>query len=144
MTDLPQTEQPVTQKDMEEWYRLQQQLAEIKGKEMALRLRIFKHHFPNPKEGTNTVPLNDGTGCELKGVHKINRSVEKAALVVLAPKFEEAKIAVGDLIEYKPELKIAEYRTLTEEQRELFDQALIVKDGTPDVKIVLPAKNKAK
>jgi hypothetical protein len=140
MTQIPPD--TVTQKDLEAWYQATQELTRAKANEILLRMRIFKHYFPAPVEGTNTFVLPDG--YELKGVHKINRTVEPAALVVLAPKFEEAKIVVGDLIEYKPDLKTKEYRTLTDEQRNLFDQALIIKDGTPDVKIVLPARNKAK
>jgi len=132
----------VTQKDLEEWYRATEELTKAKQKEIILRMRIFKHYFPNPSEGTNTFALPDG--YEIKGVHKINRTVEPAALVVLGPKFEEAKISVSSLIKYEPDLVIKEYRTLTDEQRNLFDQALIIKDGTPDVKIVQPARNKAK
>lgn len=132
----------VTQKDLEEWYKATEELTRAKAKEILLRMRIFKHYFPSPSEGTNTFALPDG--YELKGVHKINRSVEEPALLVLAPKFVEAKIPVDDLIERKPELKIRQYRTLTDEQRNLFDQALIIKDGTPDLKIVLPASAKAK
>ena len=140
MTEIPPN--AVTQKDLEEWYKATEELTKAKAKEILLRLRIFKHYFPNPVEGTNTHALPDG--YEIKGTHKINRTVEPAALVVLAPKFTEASIKVDSLIEYKPDLKIREYRTLTDEQRHLFDQALTIKDGTPDVKIVLPAKNKAK
>lgn len=138
MTEIPPN--TVTQKDLEEWYKATEELTRAKAKEILLRMRIFKHYFPAPKEGTNTFVLPDS--YELKGVHKINRSVEEAALEVLKPKFVEAKIRVDSLIEYKPDLKIKEYRTLTDEQRTLFDQALIIKDGTPDLKIVLPAKAK--
>lgn len=140
MTAIPPN--TVGQKDLEEWYKATAELAIAKAKEGMLRLRCFKGYFPTPVEGTNTAPLADG--YELKGIHKINRSVEPGSLIVLADKFAEAKIAVGDLIEYKPDLKIKEYRTLTDDQRNLFDQALIIKDGTPDLKIVLPAKNKPK
>ena len=132
----------VTQADLEEWYKATEELTRAKQKEILLRLRIFKHYFPNPVEGTNTFALPDG--YEIKGVHKINRTVEPAALEVLKPQFAEALISLDKLIKYEPDLVIKEYRTLTDDQRNLFDQALIVKDGTPDVKIVLPAKNKAK
>ena len=139
MSDTPE---PVTQKTLEEWYQSQVELARAKANEIVLRMRIFKHYFPDPKEGTNTFALADG--YELKGTHKINRSVEEAALEVLKPKFAEAKLPVDSLIEYKPDLRIKAYRELTDDERDLFDQCLIVKDGTPDVKIVQPAKNKAK
>jgi hypothetical protein len=128
--------------DLMEWYQIQQDLTRLKASEILLRNKIFKGLFPNPKEGTNTHKLPDG--YELKAVHKINRAVEPGALIVLQDKFKEANIKVDDLIEYKPDLKIKAYRELTKEQAELFDQALIVKDGTPDLKIVLPSSAKAK
>jgi hypothetical protein len=37
---------------------------------------------------------------------------------------------------------LKEYRTLPEEQHQLFDQCLIVKPGSPALEIVLPAKAK--
>lgn len=140
MTAIPPDQ--VTQKDLEDWYKATEELTRAKQREILLRMRIFRHYFPSPAEGTNTFVLPDG--YELKGVHKINRSVEPAALEVLKPKFAEAKIRVDSLIKYDPDLVIKEYRTLTEEQVQLFDQCLVVKDGTPDLKIVQPARNKAK
>jgi hypothetical protein len=55
MTPIP--ENTVTQADMDEWYALQKQLAAVKSAEMLLRMKIFKHYFPAPVEGTNQVPL---------------------------------------------------------------------------------------
>jgi hypothetical protein len=137
MVTIP--ENPVTTADLIAWYNTCEELTRIKAREMLLRKKIFGHYFPDPQEGTNTSPpLEDG--AVIKGVHKINRSVDEAALKVLTPEFQKNKIKVDELITYKPDLSIKEYRKLTAEEQKLFDQCLIVKPGTPDLDIVVPKK----
>ena len=146
MTNVPAN--AVTQADLEEWFRLQDQLKKIKASEMLLRQKIFGSYFPSPVEGTNSVALADG--WVLKGKHTISREVDPGALGALRTKdeviglspFEAAGINVDKLVQYKPSLVLKEYRTLTEEQRQLFDRALVVKPGSPALEIVLPAKAK--
>ena len=146
MTDIPAN--TVTQADLEEWFRLQEQLKKIKASEMLLRQKIFGAYFPSPEEGTNSAPLADG--YVLKGKHTINRELDPGAFGAMRvpdpdsgkSRFEAAGINVDSLVQYKPSLVLKEYRTLTEEQRKLFDQVLIVKPGSPALEIVLPAKAK--
>lgn len=141
-----------TLKDLFDWYQIQDQLARLKAQEVILRCKLFKHHFPTPKEGTNDLELGPllvaagipDDGRVLKGGHTINRTVDEAALLVLAPAFTENKIPVDKLIKRKPELAKGEYNKLTKEEKQLFDQALIVKPGTPSLEVVLPAKRVAK
>lgn len=128
----------VTQADLDKWHELNEQLKKIKGEEITLRLKIFKGMFHNPVEGTNSIPLAEG--WVLKGKHTINRSIDIGALSALREEFTKAGIHTDEVVKYKPELKIAAYRTLTEEQRHLFDQALVVKDGSPALEIVLPKR----
>jgi len=137
MTNIPTN--TVTQADLEEWYRLQEDLRRIRASEMLLRQRIFGAYFP-PVEGTNSAPLADG--WVLKGKHTINRDIDLGALGAMKEQFAEAGISADALVQYKPSLVLKEYRTLTEEQRQLFDRALIVKPGSPALEIVLPAKAK--
>ena len=108
--------------------------------EQVLRKEVAALFFPTPKEGTNVFKLNDG--WELKYTYPITREVDIGALGALKDEFAKLEIVVGDLVEYKPKLVTKEYRTLTEEQVQLFDQALIVKPGSPSLEIVLPAKAK--
>lgn len=150
-------ENTVTQADLAEWYRLKQELGRIKSAEALLRGKIFHFFFTNPVEGTNTHELDDGTGAVLKGGHVINRTVDPGALDALreeqARAFgEEAnsdsrpnvpRVRVDDLIKWKPELVIGEYRKLTAEERNYFDQALVIKPGAPTVEIVIPKRAKA-
>ena len=138
MTSIPNN--AVSQADLAEWYRLQEELKRIKASEMLLRQRIFGAYFPSPVEGTNSAPLADG--WVLKGKHTINRDIDPGALGAMKEQFAEAGISADALVQYKPSLVLKEYRTLTEEQRQLFDRALIVKPGSPALEIVLPAKAK--
>lgn len=138
MTTIPAN--IVTQEDLHKWYRLQDELKKIKASEMLLRQKIFGAYFQNPVEGTNSVALTDG--WVLKGKHTINREIDPGALGAMKEQFVEAGISADALVQYKPSLVLKEYRTLTEEQRQLFDRALIVKPGSPALEIVLPAKAK--
>lgn len=148
MVAIPPNE--CTLNDLFEWYKLQDQLKRVKASEMLLRQKLFKHHFRAPDEGTNTLELNPlleaagipPDGRVLKGGHVINREVDEASLKVLATQFQEAGIKVADLIKWKPSLAVGEYRELTKEQRALFDQCLIIKNGSPTLEVVLPAKRK--
>lgn len=139
MSDMAQIpDNPVTQADMFEWYELQKELTRVKAKEMLLRIKIFKYYFPLPEEGTNSADLADG--YVLKGVHKIDRKIDVAALTVLKDLFIAGKIKIDDLVKWDPALKVKEYRELTKEQIQLFDRCLIVKPGSPALEIVLPKK----
>lgn len=140
MSQIPQN--TVTQDDINEWYKLNEELGKIKAKELLLRNKIFKGMFLNPEEGTNTLPLS--AGWVIKGKMVINRSVDRAALSTLTPELQEKGINISQLIEYKPELKLSEYRKLTAEQQRDFDHVLVIKPGTPGLEIMLPKKNQPK
>lgn len=124
--------------DMVEWTELQKQLSDIKAREMALRMKIFKYYFPHPVEGTNDFPLSND--YVLKAKYPITREIDPGALNALTEEFVTAGIRKDMLVQYKPSLLVKEYRTLTDEQRKLFDQALIVKPGSPQMEIVLPKR----
>jgi hypothetical protein len=128
----------VTQEEMNLWFELTQKLSDIKAAEMELRKKIFAAYFTNPNEGTNTHPLSDG--WVLKGQYKIDRKVDEAVLTTLSTVFKDHKIVVKDLVTYKPELNIRAYRDLDEEQQKLFNQALVIKPGSPAMEIVKPKR----
>ena len=138
MTSIPNN--AVSQEELAEWYRLQEQLKKIKASEMLLRQKIFGAYFQAPVEGTNSAPLTDG--WVLKGKYTINREIDPGAFGAMKEQFLRAGIAADSLVQYKPSLVLKEYRTLTEEQRQLFDSALILKPGSPALEIMLPAKAK--
>lgn len=138
MVQIPADE--VKQSDIEEWYKLQDQLKKLKASEMLLRQRIFRGLFPNPVEGTNNYQLPEN--WVLKAKYPITRDVDIGSFQAMRERFTEAGVHADSLVEYKPSLVLREYRTLTEEQRQLFDQCLQIKPGSPSLEIVLPAKAK--
>ncbi len=150
MADLEEVT-AVTPKELADWFLLKRKLAEIKTAEILMRQRIFKFFFPTPEEGTNTHPLKDGTGAELKATHVIDRKVDEGELEALKAALEAAKadeknnlhgleISFEDLIVWKPELKVAAYRKLSEAQREVFDRVLVIKPGSPQMDIKIPKR----
>lgn len=143
----------VTPQELSKWYLLKKQLGEVKSAEAMMRTRIAKFFFPTPDEGTNTHPLKDGTGANLKMVHSIDRKVDEGELAALDEALAIAQndptnnlhtfskeIDLTKLIVWKPELKIAEYRKLTEAQRQVFDRILVVKPGMPQLDITIPKR----
>lgn len=139
------------QEDVFDWYAMQDQLSALKASEMLMRQKIYKTMFVDPKEGTNKSLLPDG--WELKAQRVVERKVDEGALAVLSSKitnaqggeepsvFEKNGISADKVIRWKPELAKAAYNTLTAEQQKIVDRALIIKDGSPQLEIVLPAKN---
>lgn len=152
MVEIP--ENTVTAADLAEWYTTCEELAKLKAKEALLRPRIYKHFFTNPVEGTNTYELPDK--YLLKAIRKIDRKVDEASMHAFrAPiegkntsKFDEANVNADELFKPKYELVISAYRKLTDEQRKIVDQVLIIKDGMPQLDITPPStrapKNSAK
>lgn len=132
----------VTTDDILEWQESVKQLRLIKAREMLLRRRIFTAFFPTPHEGTNKAPL--ANGWELKGGYTLNREVDGGAFMSMRPQLLVAGIRVDDIVRFKPELAKTVYNELVEGQRHLFDQCLVIKEGSPTLEIVLPAKAKAK
>jgi hypothetical protein len=150
---MPELEdiQAVTPAELAKWFLLKKQLATVKAAESLMRARIAKFFFPSPDEGTNNHPLKDGTGAVLKLTHTIDRKVDEGELEALKAVLAEAEtdeksnlhgitLDFDKLIVWKPELKIAEYRKLSEAERQVFDRVLVVKPGSPQVDIKIPAR----
>lgn len=137
-------ERNVTVEHLKEWYVLKQQLDELKNKEIVLRQFIFNGLFTKPEEGINKYEVQDGTGAVVKGTHVINRKVEEDKLEELEKSLQTSdnipQLDLDKLIRWKPEVVIKEYRTLTDEQRNLLDQALVIKPGMPSLEIVIPKR----
>jgi hypothetical protein len=126
--------------ELEKWYIMQEELRDLREKEAALRLKIFKNAFPLPKEGTNKKNLPKG--WVLNATLPITRKVDLPTFLAMKDLLIENHIKADKLVEFKPELSVKQYRCLTEEEIELVDQFLIIKEGSPSMKIVLPAEAK--
>ena len=169
VTEISADISTLTQEDLFEWYQLKEQLDDMKAKEMTLRLKIFKHYFPSPEEGTQNVRLPDG--FVVKATYPIVRKIDPAHLDAFrkltvkdvydqliamkmindqttvdfnTPLTTFLNLNVDNLVKYDPDLIIKEYRTLTDEQRQFFEQCMEIKPGSPAIKIVPPsAKSQA-
>ena len=144
MPDIPPPPQ-VGLETLARWHAAKQELAKAQFKERELRLQIFGHYFPNPKEGTNTFVLPDL--YQLKAVLPISRDYDLAALSAARTPdasgknwFQKNNFDETRLIKWIPELALAEYRMLTAEEAKKYDTLMTIKAGTPQVKIEDPAK----
>lgn len=142
MTTIPEPQ--VTIGTIAEWFNKKKELATLKTTEMLLRKRIFNHFFKQPKEGANNVPMPDGSAYKLCGTHVVNRKVDEPVMRTMWDDLCKQGIPMNDLIKMKPELSVSAYRELTAEQQKLFDQVLIVSDGSPDLEIKAPPKPRIK
>ena len=119
------------------WSKLLPQLKKIKDEEMQLRKKLFGSFFEDPDEGVNDFDL--GNGWTLKGTYKLSRKIDEPALAAILkkmPKTQQAKLIVN-----KPSLVKKIYDKLTDKNRSVFDQALIIKPGSPTL-VIVPPKEK--
>lgn len=123
---------------LKRWFIQKDELKTLQAAEVLARKELAVHFFPTPREGTNIYEIvGDGTvpPYELVMDHKINRTLDEALLNTLGRKLYEDGVPMDLLIEYKPQLKLAEYRKLNDAQRAAFDALLTSKEGTPTLTI---------
>jgi len=127
---------------MKEREQIRSWLKDGKSREMELRKELVSLFVPKPVEGTNNV---QGVGFALKVTHKIERALDEAALDAVMAQFPENSPhrLVGNLISYKPTFNLAYYRSMSAEDRKIFDQALTIKDGSPELEIIFGNTNEA-
>lgn len=133
---LPEAQ--MTQEQFDRWFQLRDLIATLKQEEYFLRQILVRTFFPDWKEGTNrfTFPW----GGVLVAQFGYDRKVDEASLDALRPELRKGKIPVDDLFIPKPHLAVRVYRTLTDEQRVLVDQALDIKESSPQVKLLTDPK----
>jgi hypothetical protein len=118
------------------WENLKAQLQAIKEQEASFRLGLFNGAFPNPTEGTNEYNLPDGR--IIKGVHKLNRSLDEDKLPKVLKKLKMARKDAP--IKTSVSLDLSAYRDLDDEDRVIFDECLEIKPGLPTLEIVASAQ----
>lgn len=117
------------------WFTQSQQLAALRAAEAPARQQVANYFIPEPEEGTNRVDI--GGGYDLKLDHKLNRTVDEAALLaVTAQQAQALGLDFTALFRWKPELNIGAYRTLTPAQRDFVDGLLDIKIGLPALSVV--------
>lgn len=134
----PQLTAEQKQDVLNRWYVLhqhvEQQLKPIIEQERALRRELIDAYFPEPKEGSNKADIGGGWTLEhYRWIdYQIDEAVVPAVTTQLPPGF------LDHLLRYKPELQLKNYRTLPKEYKDVFDQCVISKPGSPSVKLVAP------
>lgn len=134
--DTDKSTDPVFLAKLGEWQGIPAQMDALKTREAQLRQELFADAFPAAKEGTNNAALPGG--WFFKGVLKMNRNIDKAALPSVMESIRGMGFNPDPLIEYKPELVDKEYKALPEQIRKVFDTALTIKPGMPQVELVAP------
>jgi len=136
----------MSQVDMQKvivWDTLKKEIAALQIQERALRVELAQQGFEGAtlKEGTNRCKLPDHKGQTASLVldNKIDRKVDEASLEAVTG--IEGKEYFADLIRWKPELKAREYKSLSPEDKVLFDQCLVIKPANlPTIKFELKDK----
>lgn len=115
---------------------LKEQLDPLVAQERAIRKQIVDS-FEQKQEGSkNEIGL--ANGYTLKMNYKLKREIDEPALKNLYKELEEANVPVEMLIKQKPQLELKIYRALTEQQKEVVDKALIIKEDSHSVEIIAP------
>ena len=109
-------------------------------REMELRKEVAKLFFNDPTEGTNNLPLS--RGWKLKLTHKLDRKLDESALPTVCQKLRDLGFNPDLLFRNKPELVLAEYRTLDDANKAVFDEALTTKPASPTLELVAPKEKK--
>jgi len=118
------------------WQKTKSQVDQLSANEKRLREELFGVAFPTPVEGTNNVDLPEG--WKLKGVLKINRTLDEAALPAVMNAVRGMNFNPDPLVRYKLELALKDYKALPENVRHVFDAALTIKPGLPTIELVAP------
>jgi len=116
-----------------EWSQISEWLKKGKAREMELRKELVSLFVKKPVEGTNNV---QGEGYAVKVSHKITRTLDEAALDAVMPQLPEDFRVIGNLISYKPSFSLDVYRAMSDENKKIFEQALTIKDGSPELEII--------
>jgi hypothetical protein len=114
-----------------EWHEAEKALAAASATEFKLRRELFALAFPNPKRGTNKIPLP--YGMELVGEHRINLKIDREAM-------DEHREAIPDelferVIRFKPDVSTGEYFKLSDNELGVVAQFITETPGTPALKI---------
>jgi hypothetical protein len=126
-----------------EWKELTAWMETAKVKERELREQIVAGIFPDGLvEGTNKLESEDGNATVKQ---PYNYKLDETALDAVMPelgKLNEDLLDVSGpdaLIRYKPALNLERYRLLSEEEQEIFAQALTITPGLPSLELALPS-----
>ena len=115
---------------LEEHRKVALELSELKKYELSLRNKICDKILAGLQPGTHNFAKE---GLKIKAVSSLNYSFDKVTLQELIDN-EELSTMELDLIRWKPELKVGEYKK-AEFDTESLNEALFVKPAQPTLEI---------
>lgn len=123
-----------------DWFNACIELAAAKEKEAALRKQVVGDFFPEGlQKGTNKFPMDNGFVMKATGV--LNYKIDEAAApAILKTIKEQFKIDAKACIRTKLELAQGEYNKLPDDVKKVFDEALTITPGTPQLEIMKPKR----
>jgi len=119
-----------------QWKTVADQLSLLKTQEMVLRKELFAVAFEEPLEGTNKAELPGG--WTLKGVYKLDRSIDEASFLAIKEKLVSVGVSTDSLVRYKIDLVLKSYKALSDATRAIMDQCLVTKPGAPSLELISP------
>ena len=132
MSKVTKAEQLMKEK-VEEWKEAKAELDRFKRLEMKLRKELFAEVFPTPKEGTNKTEL---AGFAFKGVHKLNYTLEEALVPNVRSALQKLNVNPDTIFKVKVNLIKKGFENLTGQAKEILEEAVTVKAGSPTLTIV--------
>lgn len=124
---------------LSKWHEAQDALKKAKEAEADLSKKVVEEFFsnvPQDAEGTFSLPL--GGGYKLKSQYRLTRKVNAEALQELKADLEANGVDVDALVHWTPSIVMGQYRTLSMEQKRLFDEVIESKQSTPSISIEAP------
>jgi hypothetical protein len=104
---------------------------------MKLRKSLFASTFPDHTAGTRYYDLPDGS--RVKGVARMTYNIDEASLGTALQALRDKGLTTADsLVRYKPSLEKKAYDRLTQEEKKLFNVAVITKPGSPALEYIPP------
>lgn len=115
------------------WVEADKQRAKWVTEEMNLRKEVAAALFANPVEGAGN-KTRIGHGKAIQMTHKINRTIQQAEHDELRKKDNIAPL-IAAVTKYKPELKVREFKALSDEDRNLIAPMITEKPGSPELEM---------
>lgn len=128
---------------LSKWHEAQDALRQAKEAEADLSKKVVEEFFskvPQDAEGTFSLPL--GGGYKLKSQYRLTRKINAEALQELKADLEANGVDVDALVHWTPSIVMGQYRTLSMEQKQLFDEVIESKQSTPSISIEAPKPKK--
>jgi hypothetical protein len=118
------------------WQKTAAEAKRLATEERKLRDALCAAAFPKPTEGVNKRELVDGR--IFKMTHKINRSVDEAAIPAMREALAKAtnEVTFDDIFKTKIDLQVGPYKKLAPELLVIVNEAVVSKPGAPTIEVI--------